>query len=339
MEPTQLEQTITSVERMQNFDPQTLERRTELGSMNFVDAVAPARTLVSLYQRLSISVLPDFPNDILAALKNQADADFNRFSQILEFKLEQSDPANVRTNLISQIKGAYDVTFRSIWQYIAYGVSKITDTQRLESEARGVLQSIRDEAGRTADQIKGNADQAQAALEEIRRVATEQGVSQQAIYFKSEAESHSGEAEKWYGKTVKAAQYLGGFALLSIGAAYIPSLQPDTNIQAVQIVSSKLLVFGVLAYWLGLCAKNYLSHKHNQVINRHRENALKTFQALAEGAGNPDNKDIVLTHASQCIFSAQETGYIKQGSGGEAGSSIRSVIEVLPKALAKESHA
>lgn len=338
MEPTQLEQTISSIERMQNFDPHTLERRAELGSMNFYDAVEPAQKLVSLYRRLSISVLSDFPNDILGALKNQADADFNRLSQILDFKLEQSDPANVRNTLINQVNGAYDATFRSIWQYIAYGVSKITDTQRLESEARGVLQSIRDQAGKTADQIKENADQAQTALDEIRRVAAEQGVSQQAIYFKTEAEDHAGEAEKWYGKTIYASIYLGGFALLSIGAAYIPALQPTSNIQAVQIVSSKLLIFGVLAYWLGLCAKNYLSHKHNQVINRHRENALKTFQALAEGAGNPDNKDIVLTHASQCIFSAQDTGYIKQGSGGDAGSSIRSVIEVLPKALGKEGH-
>lgn len=338
MEPNQqLAETTTSVERMQNFDAHTLERKTDLGSMNFFDAVEPAQKLVNLYNRLSISVLSDFPNDILATLKNQADADFNRLSQILDFKLDQSSPADARNNLITQVKSAYDTTFRAIWQYIAYGVSKVTDTQRLESEARGALQSIKDQAGKTAEDIKVNAELAQSALDEIRRVAAEQGVSQQAIYFKSEAEDHAKEAEKWQTKTIIAACLLGGFALLTIVVAYVPSLYPGNTIQAIQIGSGKLLAFGVLAYWLGLCAKNYLSHKHNQVINRHRENALKTFQALAEGAGNPDNKDIILTHASQCIFSAQDTGYFKQSSAGDTGNSIRSVIEVLPKSLAKEA--
>ncbi len=80
-----------------------------------------------------------------------------------------------------------------------------------------------------------------------------------------------------------------------------------------------------------------MSHKHNQVVNRHRENALKTFKALSEGAANPDNKDIILTHASQCIFSPQDTGYTQGNSSSDSGTSLKSVIEILPKALGKDS--
>lgn len=335
MEPTQLEQTISSIERLQGFEPTSLERRAELGSMNFADAVEPARQLVNLYKRLSISVLSDFPDDMLLTLKNQADADYNRLTQILSFTLEQGSPADVRASLISQINAAYAASFRVVWQYIAYGVSKITDTQRMESEARGTLQAIKDQAGKTAEQMQEQAEQAQHALDEIRRVAAEQGVSQQAIYFKDEATLHENAAKDWRTGTVRAGQYLAGFALLTIVLAYIPALQPENNIQAFQIATGKILFFGVLAYWLGLCAKNFMAHQHNQVINRHRENALKTFQALAEGAGNPDNKDIVLTHAAQCIFSPQDTGYTKNSGTGEGASSIRSVVEVLPKSLVK----
>lgn len=127
---------------------------------------------------------------------------------------------------------------------------------------------------------------------------------------------------------------MGVFALVTIIAAYIPALEPHSSFQAIQLVAGKVMVFATLAYLLGVCVKNFQAHRHNEIINRHRENALKTFKALADGSRNPDNKDIVLTHASQCIFSAQDTGYTK-AAANESGSSVKSVIELLPKALGK----
>lgn len=335
--PSVLEEVTESIERMQHFDPTSLEQREEFGILNFAEAVAPARRLVDLYKRLSTSMLADFPDDLLGTIKNQANADYTRFDQILTFDVKQQNPAPTRDAYVSGMGGAYDVSFRVLWPYIAYGVSKITDTQRLETEARGVMQSVRDQAKKVTKELEGYSKQADGVLAEIRNVAAEQGVSQQAIHFHNEAESHMASARVWYKRT----QWAGGgiflFACLVLVGAYIPEFRAQDSLQAVQILSGKVLVFAVLAYWLSLCARNYLSHKHNQVVNQHRENALKTFKALAEGAGNPDNKDVVLTHASMCIFSPQDTGYIKSGGNGESSSSIRSVIEVLPKALGKDS--
>jgi len=336
-EPSVLEQVKQSIERMQQFDTAKLSRREELGMLNFESAVAPAEKLVNLYKRLAISALADFPEDILNNLKNVADADYSRFSQILDFSPAISNPVDVRDQYVNYLKDAYNNTFRSIWQYIAYGVSKVTDTQRLETEARGVLQGIKDQVDQTAKQIEQSAKEAEQSLIGIRLASAESGVTQQAIYFKDEATTHAAEAEIWKTKTVHAARWLGGFAFLSLLLSYVPALAPVNNLQAIQLMTSKVIIFGVLGYWLALSARNFMSHKHNQVVNRHRENALKTFKALSEGAANPDNKDIILTHASQCIFSPQETGYTHGNSSSDSGTSLKSVIEILPKALGKDS--
>jgi len=51
-----------------------------------------------------------------------------------------------------------------------------------------------------------------------------------------------------------------------------------------------------------LASKTFLSHKHNAIVNRHRQNALMTFNALAAATKEDAAKDVILTHARGCIF-------------------------------------
>jgi len=79
--------------------------------------------------------------------------------------------------------------------------------------------------------------------------------------------------------------------------------------------------------FLVLSSRNYLANRHNAVINRHRQNALATYEALLKAAGQEANRDIVLTKAADCIFSAQPTGFGK--SDGADGGSL-SLVNVAP---------
>jgi len=55
-----------------------------------------------------------------------------------------------------------------------------------------------------------------------------------------------------------------------------------------------------------------------------------TFNAIADATTSDESKNIVINHAASCIFSPQETGYIKneQNSG-------KSIVEFLPKTSMK----
>ena len=81
---------------------------------------------------------------------------------------------------------------------------------------------------------------------------------------------------------------------------------------------------------LFLCARNFLSHKHNAIVNKHRQNALLTFNALVDAAKSEDRRDVVLTYAASCIFSPQDTGYAKS-SGGVSAEAPLNLIQAMPR--------
>lgn len=334
---SQLEETQESLSRMQAFDPKSLAREEELGrNFDFSAIVAPASKLIRLYNQLGLSTLDDFPDQNLAQIKQQADADFNRFQQVLDFDpttVENQNPTQPRDNLIKQVMAAYDPAFQKLFPFISYGTSKSVDFQRMENEARAMLQNVKDEASEITEQLNEHQEQAQAVLADVRRVAAEQGVSQQAIYFKEEAESHENLAEIWRKRTIKLAWGLGGYAFISIFFHKWAWLQPEDTIQSIQLVTSKILIFGVISYILFLSAKNFLSHKHSAIVNKHRQNALMTYTAITDSAATEESKDMVLNHASACIFSPQDTGFIKSESA--QSSSTRAIVELLPKSSVK----
>ena len=322
----------TSLERMQNFDVQSLPREQELGSgLNFKDAVGPARRLVELYTRLTLAALQDFPQNTLDSLKNVADENYNLLNQVITFSHEQDHPTTARQSLIEQITDAYPSTFKVIHPLIAYSLHRSADFQRLDREARATLQGVRDQGDMLKQQLEDQLKEAAKIVDEVRQVAAETGVSQQASYFKEEADTHEKASESWRQKTVKLAWVLGVYGVASLFIHKIPLLEPSNMYQSIQLGVSKILVFAVISFMLYLSARSYLSHKHNAIVNRHRQNSLLTYRALVEAAGSSENREVILTHAAACIYGPQPTGYSQ--IGGEA-TKASSVVEVFGKPLA-----
>lgn len=323
-----------ALERVQIFDSTTLGREDDLGrQMNFAEAVKPAEAIIAVYKRIPLSTLPDFTDNQLNAILGQARADFNVFKQILDFNATSNDAFGTRTSIINNIKARRDQVFDQLWQYVAYGVARNTDTSLLETQARATIQGIEDQAAKLTEQLTKAKSDADNALAAIRAVASEQGVSQQAIYFKDEAQGQEALAEKWLTYTYRFAGALAFFAILSLFLHKIEWIKPANAAEMFQLISSKVLIFAVLGYMLVLAARNYTTHKHNAVVNRHRQNALLTYRALVTAAEDSGTQDIVLAHAASCIFSPQETGF-SHGKGDSVGGS-KSVLELLTKAASK----
>lgn len=323
-----------ALERIQTFEPKTLQRTDDLGrELNFAEAVPPAEAIVAIYKRIPVSALSDFTDTQLKIINDQANSDFNLFKQILDFTATAGDAANKRTNILNQINARRDQLFDQVWQFIAYGVARITDTSMLETQARATIQGIEDQATKLTGQLNQAKLDADTALTEIRAVASEQGVSQQAIYFKDEAQSQEESAKKWLNYTYYFAAGLITFAIFSLILHKLDWIKPASNAEMFQLITSKVLIFTVLAYMLILAARNYTTHKHNAVVNRHRQNALLTYRALVTAAGDLSTQDIVLAHAASCIFAPQDTGF--SSGKGDIGSGSKSVLELLTKNATK----
>ncbi len=307
-----------SLERMQKFDSASLPRINELGTaINFSDAVTPADRLIDIYRQLPVEVLDQLPIATLQEIQRQADSDFNILKQILSF--EAGSPKQERDNRLQQLKDAYDPAFQKLHPFISYSVRKTTDFTRLERDARALIQNVTDKADQLQKDLEKRKQDADAILEAVRKVAAEQGVSQQAIYFKDEADKHTKESTTWLKATALLTALLGLYAVATLFLHKIPLLAPTNSYETTQLAVSKVLIFLTISFFLVLASRNYIAHRHNAVVNRHRQNALATYEALVKAAGQEANRDVVLAKAADCIFSPQPTGFGKEHST-EAGN-------------------
>ena len=318
------------VVKLQEFDVSQLPRKDILGeALHFGEAVEPAQRLVDLFSQLSPDTLADLGKTQLDQVTQLVDSCLKLFKQVLQFDVSQAH--SQRLEFIQQIQDSYQRAFSILHPLIGYSLHKTTDFERLKSETRTRLQRFKDDADSIKGEINNLKSEADNILELIRDTAAEQGVTQQAIYFKTEADQNQKDAKAWKWGTIILACMLGGYAVFSLFAHKLPLLGIENTYDAVQLAISKVLIFTVISYMLYLSTKNFLSHKHNAVVNRHRQNALQTYTTLVEASGDSQTRDAVLLHAAACIYSPQPTGY-SGGSGDSQGAT--SVIELMSKPLA-----
>ncbi len=333
MSPTQNQQfrdeATAALQQMQDFDVDTLVRGEDFGRLNFRDAIAPAQDLVDLYKRLTPIALQDFPDEQLNTLKAAAARDYGHFQTILNHDPAAGITPQVRDQNVSAIQGVYQKTFNELQPLISYSLHRATDFQQLDRDARAAVKAVEEQAAAALKEIAKVKKSADQTLATAQKAAAEYGVSQQAIHFRDEANGHDEKAKSWRTATIWLAVGLGVFAIASLWIHQLPGLNSQSGYQTVQVAVSKVLIFTVISYMLYLAARNFLSHKHNAIVNRHRQQALLTFEALVAAAKETTNKDVILTHASACIFAPQPTGY---GTDGAAESpTAKSIVEIFSK--------
>ena len=93
---------------------------------------------------------------------------------------------------------------------------------------------------------------------------SETGVSQQANYFKAEADDHEKASESWRQRTVRVAWILGIYDVANPFIAKIPLPEPSDTYQSIQLGVSKILIFMVISFMLYFSAqktpRSFLRH-------------------------------------------------------------------------------
>ena len=322
-----------ALDEIKAYDLERIPRRSDLGTaLNFEIAVEPAKRIQGFFNRIPADYVSDLSDNFRNLIYNKAMEFLNILGQIQSFDAgEDSNPTATRANIIATLDGFYESAFSELHAAVAFIAARQRDFSSLEGEARSAAESANRKAKELTDVLEARQKEAETVLTAIRKVAAEQGVSQQASYFKDEADEYETSINKWEKYTILTAIGLGVYALVSLIFSMIYT--PSDTYEAFQLGLSKVLIFGVIAYMLVYCSRNSTAHRHNQIVNRHRENALLTFNALVEAAGADDKRDIILTHASACIFSPQDTGYTKSAQSNQLPTT--QLIEAVPHFAAR----
>jgi hypothetical protein len=146
--------TIASIERVQNFDLESL-RRAELGPFALGDATPAARRTIDLYREVPVQFVAELPVQLQATLRKNADAAFSVFTEVLNFDPEAvENPSQVKTQLLNKVEGLRDPQFQQVYPIISYLATRQHDFGALESQARAAAQAARDEADRLRETLE-----------------------------------------------------------------------------------------------------------------------------------------------------------------------------------------
>jgi len=313
---------------LEKIKPQDLVRADELGrELSFEIGLPVFERVLKLFYSLYTSNLDNVPYTALIQLKNQAQDTLNRFNQIRAISPRQhsQNPIGVRDDLVNQLRDKYDTYFQIISPVIAYSIRKGTDFEALEKKAQEIVNSIESFKSEQFEKQRQITSEMEAVLQKVRQAALEVGVAQHATHFREEAQDHEIKSKKWLYATV-------GMALLTIiwGIAaifFIKAPSDASSVQLLQFTIGKLIVLSALYYALIWSAKNYNAHRHNYVINKHRQNCLNTFETFVKATGNDtETKNAVLLQATQSIFSSQPSGYVHKDSETESPNKF---IEIM----------
>ena len=253
--------------------------------------------------------------------------------------INPSTSKEAHTEVLQQILQFSDEVKRQLGQVVTYLKSK--KSEQLETQVNTTVAEAVEELKAEADLLQKHREEAEqneatrqkefAELKnKIEDKLAKETVSKHKAIFAKQAEEHLQASQRWLLAT--------SGLIVVFGAVFywlFEALRPGATelIGVFQNVFTKGFLLTLIYFVLNRFGKNYTAHKHLEIVNRHRQNALDTFDTFVESAGeNRETRDAVLLAATNAIFDANQSGYLSaKTKGTDNANPIQQVVRaVLP---------
>jgi hypothetical protein len=108
-----------------------------------------------------------------------------------------------------------------------------------------------------------------------------------------------------------------GLSLIGLAPEWL-GIQP---VNALQLSLTKIILVGLgisAAVW---CGSNYRALRHLAIVDKHRANALATYDIFAAATSDPQERGLILAQSAQAIFGHVATGYLGKDGGAHSDRS------------------
>lgn len=318
-----------------------LVRVGSLGDWAFKELRNEFKQMKVLLMKLEITELTNIHLPILSDLSRDLNALLVILRSITKFGVAQDRAEQAKNSIINNFNEQFakvldrsarafqmldltnDIIVEGSLEYHrAEEPSPVIKSEELEKEVKAAQEKLR-----TA------LTEMESALAAVRAKSKEVGVERYSKIFGDESKKYFNTSIVWLILTVLLLVAGIGYGynlnegLVELAIDATKSKLLDNNNYVLQITIIRLLTITILFYALTICMKNYRAQKHNQIINRHRHNALTTFETFSAGATDEGTKNAVLLEATRAIFGNQSTGFGSKDSDVESPTS--QVIEIL----------
>lgn len=330
--PEQTQQILNSVRatlsELSKIDVDALIREEELGrDLSFRPGIQYFERMLRLFRDLENLNLEELPYNVLSGIQGVAEPTLNLFRRIQSFSVKgHSNPTNVRDELINTVRDSYDSYFAAVAPWIAYLSQRRPDLELVVAQAKKEVANLHKFAEEVKEKQQAAVKEVEGILASVRQAAAEVGVAQHAIHFNVQADVHKKAANWWLCCVVLLGAGAAGYAWWSFSHAPDPPAGAALVSYYVHYAVPRVVILTILFYGLVWSSRNYSSHRHNEVLNRHRQNALRTFETFVKAATDNQTKDAVLLRATEAIFTPQPTGYISPEVEAQFPSTM---VEVL----------
>lgn len=306
-----MQEIVRALDKVAKHEPDEFTREEELGTEYSLSEVEDeVRGLIELASEFRDTVdIRTFPADRLKELKQTIHEGFAVLKAVLDFTPGQSSPT--RSEIKNELRDVHRRWHSAFLPLIAY--SKSAEAHPAD-EIRADVQAAKEDVEQFREEMREYRDEAQEKIEHARKAAEETSVAAHEEWFKGDADSSMTRAGRWRWATVLTAGATLG-AAISFLIAVLPTPPDWTFAQSLQVTVAKVAILAVLASAAVWSARMYRASYHNYVVNKHRQNALKTFEAFGDAAeGDEEARRAVLMQATASIFSPQPTGYLQRRS-------------------------
>lgn len=332
-----------NLEAIVQHDADVLDKGRHLGSITFDAGKQDFQDTIELAKEFAGLPLELLFTDELQALVAPTSEAAAGLQQIRQFTLaEGADPAGRRNALLKTAKRNYVTLCKRLRPHQAFLELKRANVQYIITESARLLQEIRTAFGSAEAYTTEMKKEIDSIVQTAREAVAKIGVGQFATNFEEMAETHKKSAGHWLWATA-------GFAVATVAvvvlllfwlpvsaeattttapaASAVHRLVADvmSDANAIQRIVTKLVIISLFYFAVVWSARNYRAHRHLHVVNKHRQNALMTFETFVKGAEGDETKNAVLLEATHCIFSPTVTGYL----GKEEEHPSSRIIEIL----------
>ena len=320
------EQIEEKYQKLSEYKVDDLVRENDLGSaLSFKEAEPIIIKTLELFNNAKSVPFDDVPYKLLNNFHAQLQNAIQRFEEFKSFKANQNNPVNQRNSLIQQLENQFDGYYQHTLPVLTVGLLKGNDLSVQQAKIEQLTEELEKKTQETEEKGQEYLEQLKETLKSAEEAAAKVGVSRHSQIFQQESKLHEEESIKWLRWTV------GVLVAIVVVASVFIFLFPEndpTNAEIIQYSITKIVVLSALFFGLSVCNRNYKAHKHNATLNKHRQNALSTFETFAKAAGTDSQiKNAVLIEATHTIFSNQQTGYLNSEKDNESSNKIVEIIK------------
>tara|TARA_Y100000310_G_C20570640_1_gene757825 strand:+ start:241 stop:1212 length:972 start_codon:yes stop_codon:yes gene_type:complete len=306
--------------------------RKEMSGLSFEDGKSELQSMKNFFTTLEdLNVDNFYPDAELQTVKKQYDKFLELVNQLSNFDYHRTDTniAQERQNLLNSITHQYGHIFNIEKMMLPYLYAKNHKYDEIFKKINESYQGIREQE----KNINKVAKDSQEALDSIKTTTGDAVSLYYSKVFAIQASEHDGKAQPWFWSAVISGVVL---LLVLIGWLYFAlsgKIKTDDWYNMMPILISKGLIISVLYLALHQCIKNYKTHRHLYILNKHRDNALKTFEAFVNASSkDKDVRDTLLTIAAKSIYNINKTGYLSKEEQGNFNLTLNDIMKhITPK--------